>query len=340
VKPLPNSPVHEWDSGLTGKFTLETKGPVGDQFRVGDSLTVVISVRGDGNLSNFRLPEFPVSLDFKTYGDKPKNETVEEAGKLFQKSDFSIAVVPQKVGTLTLPEISFLAFDPQKGDYYRLKSPSLTFPIQPGDQVDSGVSSKESELIQEELGKSEVKIVGRDILPIEPSLDGWGDGWGGRMWDQHRSIWLWASNGIFALVYVAIVSRQRRSMKVDVIQARRRRKTALAVARRRLKRLQKELRKCALAAKMSQFQETLFGVARTFIADALNCPSETMTAHEAILKLKNEGLEKSTATNLLEILEGLEHGQYSSIHIEPDKFQQILARLMELLSQVDKQLKK
>ena len=165
VQPLPLEGKTALYSGLVGTFSISTAVSK-KQLEAGDTTTLTITIKGSGNIRDAAAPEFPAVPDFKIYDDKPVL-SIQEGGERFGGT-FTLkkALVPLKEGSLQVPELAFTYFDPARGSYELCKSAPLTIEAAPP-------GNKDKLQLVEALGtvtsKEEIKIIGKDILPINTS---------------------------------------------------------------------------------------------------------------------------------------------------------------------------
>lgn len=161
IRPLPAEGRPADFSGLIGRFSLEVK-PSATTVRQGESVTLEVSLRGDGSLQGFKLPSPASDAGYRVYDNDPTLEAtladgVYEARALFQRS-----VVPEQAGPLTIPGFRVPVFDPVDGVYTLLESAPITLDVQPGE---AGAGQITSFAQSEPQGQRSVDALGEDILP-------------------------------------------------------------------------------------------------------------------------------------------------------------------------------
>lgn len=115
VKALPAEGRPENFSGLVGSFTFEAT-PSTTQTRVGDTVTVDVTLRGNGSLAGYALPVWS-GENFRVYDDTPTTSGRLTDGRVETVAAFKRAVVPAVAGELTLPPLEANWFDPATGRY-------------------------------------------------------------------------------------------------------------------------------------------------------------------------------------------------------------------------------
>ena len=121
IKPLP-TPIPVNFTGLVGDFGLQTEVSSKD-VKQGDTVTYTLTLSGAGNIKQALLPQIDWQ-GFKVYADKPELELLKSSVGLSGRKVFKMALIPQKSGQLTLPEITLSYFDPKEQQYKTLIAPT------------------------------------------------------------------------------------------------------------------------------------------------------------------------------------------------------------------------
>ncbi|MBN1494000.1 MAG: protein BatD, partial [Candidatus Omnitrophica bacterium] len=89
--------------------------------KVGEPITLTMSIIGEGNLEQVDMPPLPAMDDFKGYDPESRISRKTVNGHELIKKDFQKVIIPTHAGTFSVPEIQFAYFDPQAGAYNTLK---------------------------------------------------------------------------------------------------------------------------------------------------------------------------------------------------------------------------
>lgn len=163
VKALPTEGRPPDWNGLIGHFQVESHASVSN-VKVGDTVTVEITVTGDAPLAGFKLP--PLSGDgFRVYDDQPVVTAELEGAKVVANATYKRAVVPQKPGSLDIPGTSVSYFDPTTGRYATAQTEALHLTVT-GEAASAQVASFAG------TAARPVDTLGEDILPLhtQPNL--------------------------------------------------------------------------------------------------------------------------------------------------------------------------
>lgn len=178
TRPLPEAGRPADFSGLVGRFRLDAvarkEGSSGAlrpgevvEIPLGQSLTVEVTLSGDGTLAGVQLPDPPADAGYRAYDDSPEIAARLDEGRLSSVATFRRAVVPEAEGELTVPPVQLSVFDPEREAYVTLKTEPITLRVLPGEagagevrrfgDTDGG-STPDT--------RAEVESLGEDILPV------------------------------------------------------------------------------------------------------------------------------------------------------------------------------
>jgi hypothetical protein len=110
VRGVPPADPPEAGPPLVGSFTVSAQADT-TSVAVGQTVTVEVTVQGDGVLAGYKLPSLDSST-FRVYDDQPKVEARIVDGKYAATATFKRAIVPQTAGALEVPPVTVRWFDP------------------------------------------------------------------------------------------------------------------------------------------------------------------------------------------------------------------------------------
>jgi tetratricopeptide (TPR) repeat protein len=133
VKPLPTSAPASFH-GAVGQFTLKSN-VVPTTANVGEPVTWTLTLSGTGNWPDISgLPARSVSKDFKAV--QPQARRTPKEGMLFDATLVEdVVLIPTKPGSYTLGPLTWSYFDPAKGEYQTVVTPSVTVSINPAPET-------------------------------------------------------------------------------------------------------------------------------------------------------------------------------------------------------------
>ncbi|SHM82899.1 BatD family protein [Flavobacterium xinjiangense] len=131
VKALPEAGKPEDFSGAVGNFNFKVT-PTKTDLKNGESLDLVVSVTGKGNMKLFSLPKPIVPNALEMY-DAVHNEKVDTplSGMVGKVSD-SYTIIPQYKGNYPIKPLRFSYFDLGSGKYKTLSSPEIMINVLDG----------------------------------------------------------------------------------------------------------------------------------------------------------------------------------------------------------------
>lgn len=312
VRPLPPAPASF--SGLVGSFGLEAELSK-QRLAVGESATLTLTIRGEGNAQMIPEPRLPELPTFKIYNDKPGSAVKRGPSGISGSRTFRKALVPLTPGTHTVPAVTLTYFDPAAGQYRTESTAELTLEVVPAEgeetlQLTGG--------LRPGGGKTAVRILADDILPIYRDLDAV-ERRGGALWNRLFILLLLAPPIVFGLL---LVMDRRQRLRAGF----RRRREARRLARRHLEELGGELDDATRAQEVSR-------ALRRFIGDSLGFEGGALTATEAAQHLQRAGVEPALAVRTEGMLSRLEAIQYGAAGGDAEDLRHEVDRLLERLDE-------
>jgi hypothetical protein len=124
VKPLPEAGKPEDFSGAVGKFDFKVT-PSKTNLKNGESLDLVVSVTGNGNMKLFNLPKPVVPNSLEMYDPVHKEQVNTALSGMSGKISDSYAIIPQFKGNYPIKPMRFSYFDLGSGTYKTITSPEV-----------------------------------------------------------------------------------------------------------------------------------------------------------------------------------------------------------------------
>ena len=327
VKPLPAEGKTPLFSSLVGDFNIATSVSK-KKLEVGDTATLTITIKGKGNIRDAHSPDFPSLSHFKVYDDKP-TLTVQTSGDTFGGTlTIKKALVPLKEGILKVPALAFTYFNPQLGRYELCKSTSLVMQVLPP-------HDKEKLHLVEALGtttsKEEIKILGKDILPIRTSFSA--------LKPHHMDPWYWVYLLLFFLPIAGyagstLVKRRKERWEEDLGYARS--KSAMRTFNKKIALIKKQIKN----EDSSEFYRLTSKVLKDFLGDKLNLTGSALTPTEIENRLHTLNIPDERIESLKRVFTILESGQFAFQHHSKRDKEDLLHEVKDLARWFNKILKK
>ncbi len=314
VRPLPDSPPGF--SGLVGDFALESRVSQSET-QVGESVTLTLEVSGTGNVQMIPEPPLPELAAVKVYDDKPGSSIMRQPSGLSGSRTFRKALVPQAAGTLTLPPVRLIYFDPDADAYRTAATREIPLEVLPAEGQEE---LRLTETLAPSTGKVAVRILAEDILPVYAGIDGIGGH--GRPSSVQLATMLLSP----LLLYLAALAAARRRHRYRQDAGLERRRRALARARRQLRHLDAEA--------SGSTTEEISRCVREYLGDKLGLEGIALTAADARSHLSSRGLEQDRVEEVGGLLDRLEAAHYGSAGVAADMPEEVA----ELLRRLDREL--
>lgn len=316
--PLKNRPADF--SNLVGEFYIDQKLSR-KEIEVGDTVTLNITITGQGNIKDLSLKAPEGGEDFKVYEDQPEYRQIPGAELISGEKVYSYALVPLRAGKLTVPSVAWSYFDPNKHDYVSLHTQPLTLTAQPS-TGNSGLKVVESDADPVGTAKG-IQQLGEDILPIHT---------GNQLYENHtlsrEYAWLYALGmvtpaGLF-LFYRRFFNRRQR-LKYDI---------AFSRSHGACKQALQQLDALSREGKEHEIVRELSSIVREYLGNILNLRGAAITSVEVEDKLKGNHFNAADIEATRKLLEKFETLQYASSPKEPPK--ELIQESRSLLKRLEK----
>ena len=326
VKPLPAEGKTPLFSSLVGDFNIATSISK-RQLEAGDTTTLTITIQGTGNIRDAHSPELPSLAHFKIYDDKPTLTTRTSGDTFGGTLTIKKALVPLKEGRLKVPSLAFTYFDPRKKSYELCKSTPLTLQALPP-------SDEEKLHLVEAMGtttsKEEIKILGKDILPVRISPSA--------LKPHSIDPWQWTYLVLFLLPIAGyagstLLKRRKERWEEDVGYVRS--KSAMKNFNKKIPPIKKQIKN----ENTSEFYGLTAKAFKDFLGDKLNMTGSALTPIEIEKRLQKFKVQKERIDDAKGVLNVLESGQFAfRQHSESEK-EKLLRQVKTLAKWFDKRIK-
>jgi len=304
-------------SGAVGDFSLEVSaGP--QEVRVGDPVTVKISVGGNGNFSTLNAPKLASEENFKAYDPQVK--------QLEGKKYFEQIIMPLSEAVSEVPAVSFNFFNPRSASYEVLsKGP---FPLKVN-KADSEAQPRIVEAGQVLTPALREEKVGQDIVYIKAQA--------GKL---HRRGPLLYQNKLFlglhllglaALLVIYFWSKKSKKLKQDTRYARQ------LFAPRKARRGLRQARLYLAQGGPKEFYDCLFATLQEFLGDKFHLPSKGITAGVIEENLKAKGIAIEVLNQISEIFAACDMARYALSQLGKPQMQKALQQLEEVIDYLERQ---
>lgn len=302
VLPLPEAGKPEGFTGAVGRFGFEaTVSP--REVRVGDPITVRITVFGEGNLKMVKMPSFPEGGKklFKSYDPQISEE---DGKKIFEQ-----VVIPKTDKIESVSSIRLSYFDPQKKQYQTVTRGPFPLKVQKVEEGEGlkvvGLPRQGGPLIFEE------EDLGRDIIFIKDRPGAFKSA-GSRLYKNFLFL-LSVALAIVVWLGCLAVYHITHKIKTDVRFARR-----LKAPRHAKKGLQ-EAKAYMNQGDQKQFYDTLFKTLQSYLGNRFHMPAGTITLETIRDVVKEKKLKETILEDIKIVFDECEVVRYASAQLDKDK---------------------
>ncbi|MFA4888921.1 MAG: BatD family protein [Candidatus Omnitrophota bacterium] len=311
ISALPEAQKPENFSGAIGNFNLEVSvGP--QEVKVGDPVTLKISVTGKGNFSTVNAPKLAAEENFKIYDPLVKQQ---QNQKYFEQ-----IIMPNSETISEVPAVSFNFFNPSSGQYQVLSRGPFPLKVLPPDKealsriIEAGQSK--TVLLREER-------IGRDIVYIKPQM---GSPRERGVYFYKTKFFLWLHIiGLCVLLAGYVLSKKSKRLKQDIRYARK--LAAPKKARNGMRRAAIYLRQ----NKTKEFYDCVFATLQEYLGDKFHLPSQGITAGVIEDILKDKVISEEALNKIREIFRSCDLARYTVSESRKEDLLETLKKLEETI---------
>jgi hypothetical protein len=315
VQPLPQ-PAPDNFSGITGHYTLEVR-PNRRELTTDDALSLLVSLRGEGDLKRVQPPPLDFPASFETYDPNvQREEYVDYADRIQGVKTFEYLVVPTKAGPYTL-EPAIVVFDPDSVKYVTLRSDPIRLMVEQGSGQAADptiVEAPQEDRLHPFLDRVRLNQARQDRLT--------------------GSLLYWLLLGLPFLGVGGMAfarRRQRRRAHIDPETLRRQQARAQALAR--LETARQHLDQGAHRAFFTEVERALLG----YVGDKLQIPRSDMTKANVQARLEQLGTQPAQVQAFMDLLKTCEMALYAG-QDSGEAMARAYAQAGELLSELEASL--
>lgn len=154
VKPLPEAGKPEDFTGAVGKFDFKVT-PTKTNLKNGESLDLVVSVTGKGNMKLFNLPKPEVPNALEMYDAVHSEQVNTTLSGMSGKISDSYTIIPQYKGNYPVKSMKFSYFDLGSGTYKTINSPEIMINVLEGPTASDGPTATTSGVSKNKISSGE-----------------------------------------------------------------------------------------------------------------------------------------------------------------------------------------
>jgi len=297
VSPLPGGAPAGFGGGV-GQFSVSAS-LTRDSLKAHDAASLIVTVKGKGNISLVEAPKVQFPPDFEVY-DTKTTSSVDKSGTSGSKT-FEFPFIPRSPGEFTIGPIACSYYDISSRKYRTTTSDTLRINVSRAPGIASEAHSGPSEGTLT-VNRSGVRNIGEDIRFIKT----------GTKLSTGKELFVgtglyWGIAALMALVAlaVALLANRAARRRADIAGTRNRKATKMAL--RRLRNAGDFLRKGLSTAFYEELHRALVG----FVSDKLGMDMADQTKENIEKVLTDGGVAPETASSFVGILGQCEMARYS-----------------------------
>ncbi len=318
ILPLPDEGKPADFQGAVGDFNFDVQTDT-KKVKVGDPITLKMTISGQGNLDTVTAPEILENEDFKVY--EP------QAAKKGNKKIYEQVIIPKTDKAREIPQVSFSFFSPRYGAYKTVTKGPIPVEVTARPEGESPVkmvtvpgTTGQVFYPEEKLGKDIIYIKERPGI-LQPS---------GSYLYNSPFFWLFQAlpAGLLAAMYLS--HRKSEKMRTDkryarFLRAPRKARGGIAKAK-------------ALIGKKDpvQFYDVIFKTIQEYVGDKFNLPRGAVTSLIIDERLRPAGYDEAALKMLREVFDACEMARYASLIPDAEKEGEILEKMKRVIDYMEK----
>ena len=219
VLPLPTEGKPADFSGMVGSYSFSANFDK-TNLKVGEALTLTISIKGDGTPGTITDPKLPDFNDFRSVPPENSINKKVKGNKVITSKDIKVFLYPKKKGSFEIPAITYSWFNPSKKKYETASAGPWTIEVEKGDApaepVYQAPVSAGTGTSTPAVQKQEIEFLGSDIRFIHPITDK------SETAAPHRSVLFWilflAAIPFYLIANFAITRKRKRNSNTALVR--------------------------------------------------------------------------------------------------------------------------
>lgn len=287
VSPLP-TPQPAGFSGGVGQFKLSLSHP-SSPLVTNQAASIVYRVTGEGNIKYITLPDlnelYPSELE--VYSPTTKDMVAVQGATVKGSISFDYSVMPLESGSLRVPSVKLIYFNPATGKYESSIAQGFTVDVETG-KTSSKSQKRDNIKFDDEL-MSVAQLHPSNVSTFAGSMAYW-------------LIYIGAA-GCFAIVL--FIYRRRLKLHANVDEFRSRKAGTFAI--RRLKKSHAAM----LRGKREEFYTELLSALWGFISDRLKIKGSTLNRENVYQRLQEGGVGEKGIEEFIRLIDDCEYAKYA-----------------------------
>ncbi|MBO8444153.1 MAG: BatD family protein [Bacteroidetes bacterium] len=297
VSPLPSGAPASFGGGV-GDFTISAQLSK-DSLVTHEAASLVVTIKGKGNVSLLEAPKVTFPPDFEVYDTKVSERTDKGSGGTSGSKTYEYPFIPRSHGDFALAPITYSYYDISEGRYVTLKTDPIPFTVVKGNES----SSSSSQVSVPSVTRHGVKSLNEDIRYIRTKLPQFSSK--GDFFVGSGLFWGLSVAAVIISVLVWLLLRAMAARRADVAGTKTRKATKMALKRLRL--AGDYLKQNLYTAFYEELHKALLG----FISDKLNIPVADLSKEKVADALAGAGVDEKLVNDFVGLIDACEFARYS-----------------------------
>ena len=296
VSPLPSGAPASFGGGV-GDFTISAQLSK-DSLVTHEAASLVVTIKGKGNVSLLEAPKVTFPPDFEVYDTKVSEKTDKGSGGTSGSKTYEYPFIPRSHGDFALAPITYSYYDISEGRYVTLKTQPIPFSVARGNE-----SSSSAQVSVPSVTRHGVKSLNEDIRYIRTKLPQFSSK--GDFFVGSGLFWGLSAAALILSFLVWMLLRSMAVRRADVAGTRTRKATKMALKRLRL--AGDYLKQNLYTAFYEELHKALLG----FISDKLNIPVADLSKEKVAEALAGAGVDERLINDFVNLIDACEFARYS-----------------------------
>ena len=297
VSPLPAGAPATFGGGV-GKFSISASLSK-DSLMTHEAASLVITVKGKGNISLLEAPEVSFPPDMEVYDTKVSERTDKGTGGTSGSKIYEYPFIPRSHGDFEIPAIRYSYYDINAGRYVTLSTQPVRYHV---DKGKDDPATQPGTAVQG-VNRSGVKSLNEDIRFITTKMPSMSSK--GRFFVFSTGYWMLLA-GLALLAFILwLAFRKMAARRADVAGTRTRKASKMAV--RRLRQAGEFLKQNLYTAFYEELHKALVG----YISDKLNIAVADFSKDTVAQQLAENGISEDLAGEFVGLIDACEFARYS-----------------------------
>ncbi len=306
-------------NGAVGKYSFDASlSPL--DVKVGDPLTLRMTISGDGNRASIEFPQFKKLDGFKFYDPSIKEE---KGNKVFEQ-----VIIPENDRVKEIPAVEFSFFDPESKQYEKIvKGPFAINVATLTEEERSKVIEKERSAVVD----SSPEKIGQDIIFIKSHL--------GQMRETGSTLYknplYYVFLGIFLSVWLTLLVYLKRNYKFETDSRFARQVMAPKQAQQGLRQAKEFLSK----GQNKEFHDVLHKTLENYLSNKFELPIGSVTVEEIKNHKKFTLKDNTVLADIKSIFDECDQVRFASISFDKAAMERAYERVEKIIDSLERTIK-